>query len=99
MLRLEDEYFIRLGLQMALNLNYADASDLTFDDSYAGEGKQELPTNDKLAEAHCNFVDFSFGAAFVWENKLTVGGSVYHIGQPNDGFDDKESQKLGRRYV
>ncbi|MBQ4035202.1 MAG: PorP/SprF family type IX secretion system membrane protein [Paludibacteraceae bacterium] len=98
-IRLEDEYFIRLGLQMALNLNYADASDLTFDDSYAGEGKPELPTNDKLAEAHCNFVDFSFGAAFVWENKLTVGGSVYHIGQPNDGFDDKESQKLGRRYV
>ncbi len=97
-IRLEDEYFIRLGVQMAFNLNYYDG-DLVFDDSYAGEGKDPIPTNDEATQSHSNYVDFSFGAAFVMENKLTVGGSIYHIGQPNNGFDDKEATRLGRRYV
>lgn len=97
-IRLQDEYFVRLGLQMALNMNYA-STDLTFDDSYTGEGKDPIPSNDDVTEAHCNFLDFAFGAAFVMENKFTLGASVYHIGQPNNGFDDKEASQLGRRYV
>lgn len=99
-IRLEDEYFIRLGLQMAFNVNVIDPTVLTFNDQYNGENKPLEPsTIDDVTERHSNYVDFSFGAAFVWENKLTVGGSIYHIGQPNNGFDDKEAQKLGRRYV
>lgn len=98
-IRLEDEYFIRLGVQLAMNLNYYDASGLTFDDSYTGEGNPTIETIDDVKEDHRNFFDFSFGGAFVWENKLTVGGAVYHIGQPENGFDEKSSQKLGRRYV
>lgn len=97
-IRLEDEYFVRLGVQLAFNYNYYD-SGLTFDDSYAGEGQNTLPTNDEVTENHAAFMDFSFGAAFVWDNRLTVGGSVYHIGQPNNGFDEKEASQLGRRYV
>ena len=60
---------------------------LTFDDQYpyikkgvAPESSGEIETNS------CNFLDFSFGTAFVIENKLTVGGAVYHINEPNDGL-------------
>jgi type IX secretion system PorP/SprF family membrane protein len=98
-IRLQDEYFLRLGVQVSLFMNYVD-DNLTFDDQYpyikkgvAPESSGEIETNS------CNFLDFSFGTAFVIENKLTVGGAVYHIGEPNDGFEDKESQSLGRRYV
>jgi type IX secretion system PorP/SprF family membrane protein len=93
-IRLQDEYFLRLGVQVSLFMNYVD-DNLTFDDQYhfPPGSSGEIETNS------CNFLDFSFGTAFVIENKLTVGGAVYHIGEPNDGFEDKESQSLGRRYV
>jgi hypothetical protein len=93
-IRLQDEYFLRLGVQVSLFMNYVD-DNLTFDDQYhfPPGSSGEIETNS------CNYLDFSFGTAFVIENKLTVGAAVYHIGEPNDGFEDKESQSLGRKYV
>lgn len=97
-IRLDDDYFIRLGVQLSVFFNYFDNS-LTFDDCYVGVTKPLVPTNDDVTENHVTFLDFAFGGAFVWQNHLTVGGSVYHIGQPANGFDDKEASHLGRRYV
>jgi type IX secretion system PorP/SprF family membrane protein len=97
-IRLQDEYFLRLGVQVSLFMNYVD-DNLIFDDQYIGGGKTVPEPSGEIETNSCNFLDFSFGTAFVIENKLTVGGAVYHIGEPNDGFEDKESQSLGRRYV
>ncbi len=96
--RLQDGYFIRLGLQVSLNLNYFSNDGIT-DDGYAYWLKGETPPSTENISNSCNYLDFSFGTAFVIENKLTVGAAVYHIGEPNDGFEDKESQSLGRKYV
>ena len=98
-IRLKDEYFVRLGLQIALNMNYLDQN-RTYDDQWVGSYTKTLPeSNESLEDSRVNYLDFSFGAAFVIPDKLTVGGSVYHIGQPNNGFEEREASKLGRRYV
>lgn len=97
-IRLEDEYFIRLGVTFSFFTNHLN-TDLTFDDQYVRQGVLLPSTVDEVADSHVNFVDFSFGAAFVMQNKLTVGASVFHIGEPSNGYDDLESNTLGRKYV
>lgn len=98
-IRLQDEYFVRLGVTFSFFTNHLD-TDLAFDDQYIGPNRELLPsTIDEVASSSVNFLDFSFGAAFVMENKLTVGASVFHIGEPNNGFDDEEANSLGRKYV
>ena len=97
-IRLQDEYFVRLGVTFSFFNNHLD-TDLTFDDQYVRPGTLLPSSIDDVSETNVNFVDFSFGAAFVMENKLTVGAALYHIGEPNNGFDDLESSTLGRRFV
>lgn len=98
-IRLEDDYYIRLGVQVSFVMDYLDG-DLTLRDMMDDKGQTIAGESiDPSAQNHLSYADFSFGGAFVIENMLTVGASVYHIGEPNNGFDDDEAQQLGRKYV
>ena len=98
--KLQDEIFVRLGLQAALFANYLDWNNLTFEDQYdprtgqiIGGTIESFETNNRM------FPDFSVGGCFVIENKFTVGVSVCHIAEPNNGFDKLENNTLSRKFV
>ena len=98
-IRLKDHYFIRLGVQAALFANFL-GGDLVFEDQYdpyyrevSGETLENLESDSRV------FADFSAGGAFVIENMLTFGVSIYHIGEPKNGFLDKPDNVLERKLV
>lgn len=97
-IRLQDGYYVRLGVQGSFMYNVLD-DDLIFDDQYMREGVIMPTSQEQLESYKTAFLDFSVGAAFVVENLLTVGASIYHIAEPNNGFNDEEANYLGRRYV
>ena len=86
-IRLQEHYFIRLGVQASLFANYLNAGKLTFGDQYDPYTNQILPNSlENLDMSSRTFVDFSFGASFIIENTFTIGASIYHIGEPENGF-------------
>jgi type IX secretion system PorP/SprF family membrane protein len=98
--RLDEFYFLRLGVQASVFANYLDWGKLTFGDQYDPYLREILPNSVENSDMESRvFMDFSFGATFVITNLLTVGASVYHIGEPDNGFARKEDNSLKRKYV
>ena len=95
--RLAEKHYIRLGLQGSYFLHTLN-NDLIFGDQYDPATGIILPgTSEEFAD-NTHFFDFSVGASYVFENKLMVGFSVYHMGEPDNGFE-ANSQRLHRKYV
>jgi type IX secretion system PorP/SprF family membrane protein len=99
-INLKEFYYIRMGLQVGLFANYLDWNKLTFEDQYDPGTGSVLPHSiETTAQSDRSLLDFSFGATFVIENLLTVGGAVYHISQPENGFAKEEENTLYRKFV
>ena len=72
-IRLSDGYFIRLGIQGSLFLNYFGYGNLIFEDQYDPNSGSINPTTLESFENDNRIIgDFSAGIAFVMENKLTI---------------------------
>jgi len=98
--RLQEEVFVRLGLQVALFANYLNWNNLTFEDQYDPRTGQIIGGSIESFEANSRmFPDFSAGGCFVIENKFSIGVSVCHIAEPNNGFDKLENNTLSRKFV
>ena len=98
--RLDEAIFVRLGLQASFFANYLNWNGLVFEDQYDSRARKILPNSIEELEAdNRQFFDFTFGACFVVENKLSVGGSVCHMAEPNNGFAKLESNRLYRKFV
>lgn len=98
-IRLFEGYFLRLGAQASFFYNKY-GSDVMFGDQYDWSTGEIFPnTTEEVANASTSFVDFSAGAAFVIENKLTLGAAVYHLGEPENGIHDEQQSILNHRYV
>ncbi len=98
--RVRESMFVRLGLQAALFANYLDWGNFTFEDQYDTYTKKILPNSiEDLETDNRLFPDFTFGACFVIENKLSLGVSVCHMAEPYNGFAKLEDNKLSRKYV
>ncbi len=99
-IRLKEFYFIRLGLQGSMFMNYLGQNKLTFGDQYDPATRAPLPNTIEAIETdHRSFFDFSFGGSFIIENLLSVGGAVYHIAEPNNGFSKLEDNTLKRKFT
>lgn len=99
-IRLSDGYFIRLGIQGSLFLNYFGYGNLIFEDQYDPNSGSINPTTLESFENDNRIIgDFSAGIAFVMENKLTIGFSANHLSEPDNGFIDKNRNKIYRKYV
>jgi len=99
-MRISDGYFIRLGVQASLFYNQY-GKDFEFGDQYDWGTGAILPhTSENMTEnGSTSFLDFSAGGAFIIENCLTLGGSVYHIGEPENGIFESKDNILSRRFV
>ena len=99
-LRIQESVFVRLGLQAALFANYLNWNNLVFEDQYDARTGQILPSSIENLETNSRlFPDFTFGACFVIENKLSLGGSICHLAEPDNGFAKLEENTLSRKYV
>ncbi|MBE6329968.1 MAG: PorP/SprF family type IX secretion system membrane protein [Paludibacteraceae bacterium] len=97
--RLKEHFFIRLGVQGTVFANFR-GGDLTFEDQYDPFYRDAVHnTMENLGSDSRVYPDFSVGGAFVIDNKLTLGVSVYHIGEPKNGFMDKPNNVLERKFV
>ena len=96
-IRLKEHYFIRLGVQATLFACFL-GDNYEFEDMYNPHYRRvENPTAENLTNDSRTYVDFSAGGSFVIENLLTVGAAVYHIGEPKNGFLDKQDNVLERK--
>ena len=93
------KHFLRLGVQASLFSNRVNYDKLTFGDQYYAANGTLLPSTVESFETdNRTFFDFSVGISYVYEGKLNVGFSVYHVSRPDNGFVEG-SQFLERRYV
>lgn len=99
-LRLKEFYFIRLGLQASMFINQLGWDKVKYGDQYdQNTRKPTLETLEQFDSDSRTCFDFSFGASFVIQNLLTVGGAVYHIAEPNNGFVELDDNILKRKFV
>ncbi len=98
--RITDGYFVRMGLQASYFYNMY-GNDFEFGDQYDwGTGAILHNTAEEgIDKSSVSFMDFSAGAAFIVENMLSLGISVYHIGEPNNGIIESKDNILYRRFV
>ena len=98
--QLDDEMYLRLGLQGSYFLNYFGFDKLVYGDQYdASNGSVDPNTIEDASNSSCSLFDFSFGAMFNIQNKFSIGASVYHIGEPDNGFIKKSANSLSRKFV
>ena len=100
-IKVGDEQFVRLGLQGGFFANFLNYNNLTFEDQYDSRWQQVLPggTLESFENTSRLFPDFTFGAAFVIQNKFSFGGSVCHLTEPRNGFADIDANILRRKFV
>jgi type IX secretion system PorP/SprF family membrane protein len=99
-LRLKEFYYIRLGVQGSMFMNYLGWDKLTFGDQY--DPVRRIPVSSTIEELDTDqrtFFDFSVGANFVIENLFSIGGAVYHIAEPENGFADLNDNTLKRKFT
>lgn len=99
-MKLQDEMFLRLGLQATVFINQFGWDRIKYGDQYdRNTRKPTLETLENFDNDSRAFFDFSAGAAYVIQNRLTVGASVYHIAEPSNGFVELEENILRRKFV
>lgn len=92
--------FLRLGLQGSYFLNYFGFDKLEYGDQYDQSNfKVDPNTIEDFEHNTRGLFDFSVGATFYLENTFSIGASVYHLAEPANGFVDKSSNSLNRKYV
>ncbi len=98
--RVQEVMFVRLGIQASFFVNHFNINGLAFEDQYNSQTRQMLPSSiEELDSDSRLFPDFTFGVCFVIENKLSIGGSVSHLTEPNNGFAKLEYNKLYRKFA
>jgi type IX secretion system PorP/SprF family membrane protein len=99
-LELSDNCFLRLGLQGSYFLNYFDYDKLQYGDQYdEATGRIDANTVENFDSNTRQLFDFSAGAVFNVENVFSLGGAVYHIAEPDNGFVRKSENSLTRKFV
>lgn len=97
---LTENSFFRLGLQGSLFVNHFGFDKLEYGDQYdKTNGRIDPNTIEDFDKTTCTFFDFSAGMTYYIENKFSIGGAVYHIAEPENGFLDKSANALNRRFV
>lgn len=97
--RCAEKHFIRLGLQGTFFLHQFNPGSLSFGDQWDHATGIIFPSTVEPFEArNKTLFDFSVGASYVFEHKLMVGFSVYHLSEPDNGFVPG-TQHLKRKYV
>lgn len=94
-IRIKDGHIIRLGLQASAFYNhYGD--NFEFGDQYDNGSGKVLPNSSETisGDEYAFFADFATGAAYVFENHLTLGVAAYHITNPQHGIIDRDQEKL-----
>lgn len=94
-IKLIDNHIIRLGLQFSCFYNHY-GNDFEFGDQYDNGSGKILPNSSETdyEDAYAFIADFAVGAAYVFENHLTLGVSAYHITTPDNGIAERENDKL-----
>lgn len=99
-LQLRELMYLRLGLQGSCFINKFGSDKLVYGDQYDyATGKADPNTIEDITTDTRTVFDFSVGASFNIENKFSIGASVYHIGEPDNGFVEKSANSLSRKFV
>lgn len=96
-----DGIFLRLGVQGSLFINKFDLSKVTFADQYdLGTGNlYGTATTEEFENETFRFADFNVGAALCFKGFLTLGAAMYHLSEPENGFQKTGNNILYRRFV
>lgn len=95
-----EQAFVRLGLQGSYFLNFSGLDALQFGDQYdESNGKVDPTSIEDAGHDSQGLFDFSVGATFNVENVFSLGGAVYHLAEPENGFVDKANNTLHRKFV
>ncbi len=95
-----DGVFLRLGLQGTYFINKFDVSKVTFADQYdLGTGNLYGATTEEFENETFRFADFNIGAAVSIQGFLTVGAAMYHLSEPENGFQRTQNNVLHRRFA
>ncbi|GAB3504276.1 PorP/SprF family type IX secretion system membrane protein [Emticicia fontis] len=84
-LKINEENFLRLGIQGSYANTSLNLLGLTYGDQYTNSGYTGNPSNDPLADKDnirpIQYVDFSAGALF-YNSKTWLGLAAHHVNQP-----------------
>lgn len=95
-----DGIFLRLGVQASYFINTFDVSKVTFADQYdLGTGNLYGPTTEEFQTDRNRFADFNVGTALNIQGFLTLGAAMYHLSEPENGFQKVGNNTLYRRFV
>ena len=96
-----DGIFLRLGVQATYFINTFDVSKVSFGDQYdLGTGNRYLPkSTEEFEHDRVNFADFNVGAALCVQGFLTLGAAMYHLSEPENGFQKTGNNILHRRFA
>ncbi|MBQ0156088.1 MAG: PorP/SprF family type IX secretion system membrane protein [Bacteroidales bacterium] len=95
-----DGVFLRLGVQGTCFINKFDVSKVSFADQYdLGTGNLYGPTTEEFESDRVRFVDFNAGAALNIQGFLTLGAAMYHMSEPENGFQKLGENVLHRRFA
>lgn len=92
--------FLRLGLQGSYFLNFFGFDKLEYGDQYdKSNGHVDPNTIEDFEQTSRGLFDFSAGAVFNIEKVFTLGASIYHIAEPENGFVNKSANALSRKFI
>ncbi len=95
-----DGIFLRLGVQATYFINKFNMDKVTFVDQYdLGTGNIYGPTSEEFENDCVRFADFNLGAALSIQGFLTLGAAMYHVSEPENGFQKLGQNTLNRRFV
>jgi type IX secretion system PorP/SprF family membrane protein len=95
-LKLNEETFLRLGLQGAYTTRTLDYFGLTFGDQYSNQGFTGNPTQEPLIQngiPQVSYADFSTGM-MVYSDWYWAGIAAHHINRPNQAFSSVDAARL-----
>ena len=102
--RLAEKHFVTGGLHVNLGQRRLSLDQLQVDQQYNGDTfDPSLSSGEIGLNTSVSFGDFSGGINYRFQNpykraRLDIGGSIYHINQPNTSLYDGSEVQLSRRY-
>jgi type IX secretion system PorP/SprF family membrane protein len=95
-LRLNEETYVRMGLQGSYATRTLDYFGLTFGDQFSNQGYMGNPTQEPLVQngmPQVSYADFSSGV-LMYSDWYWAGLAVHHINRPNQAFSSIDLARL-----
>jgi type IX secretion system PorP/SprF family membrane protein len=103
--QMTDALFVSVGLQVSLGQRSVSPQQLTYQEQWNGDiFDLSLPNNEAFSNTSKGIASFATGLNLHFKmedsrSRMDVGGSLFHINQPNTSFFGESSVELPRKFT